>query len=80
VKLERFAISKNIRGKGAGSQLVRAVLQDIYAHPEYEDQQLYLHSQIDACPLYLKFGFEKVGEMFEECGIQHFEMIKNPQG
>jgi predicted GNAT family N-acyltransferase len=30
--------------------------------------------------LYTRFGFEKVGEMFDEVGIDHYEMQKKVQG
>jgi len=70
-KLERFAVLKEYRGKGLGQALVEAVLNDLPKDSHY----IYLHAQLDAIPLYSKFGFEKEGEQFEEAGIQHFKMI-----
>ncbi|MFC5626965.1 GNAT family N-acetyltransferase [Algoriphagus winogradskyi] len=74
VKLERFAVLKEVRGQGVGQALVVAVLKDIDTNPEAKDHIKYLHSQISAVPLYLKFGFEKAGDIFEECGIMHYKM------
>lgn len=74
VKLERFAVLKPMRGKGVGYALVNAVIEDIKNHPNSNGKKLYLHAQLDAMPLYAKFGFQKVGDMFEECSIQHFKM------
>lgn len=74
VKLERFAVLKPRRGKGVGQVLVKAVLDDIASHPESKDKKLYMHAQLEAMPLYAKFGFKKVGDIFEECNIQHFKM------
>lgn len=74
VKMERFAVLREARGKGVGQALVAAVLSDINANPESQNKIKYLHSQLAAIPLYAKFGFEKVGEMFEECNIKHFKM------
>ncbi len=74
VKLERFAVLKPMRSKGVGLALVKAVVEDIAAHSESKGKKLYMHAQLDAMPLYAKFGFQKVGEMFEECNIQHFKM------
>lgn len=74
IKLERFAVLKEARGKGVGQALVNAVLQDISAVPESKGKTKYLHAQLSAMPLYAKFGFKKVGEMFEECNIKHFKM------
>lgn len=74
IKLERFAVLQNSRGRGVGLALVEAVLADISKNPESKNKLKYLNSQLAAIPLYAKFGFEKVGEMFEECNIQHFQM------
>jgi len=76
VKLERFAVLKAFREKGIGSALVRAVLHDIKTHPDYHGQKIYLHAQLNAVPLYEKFGFQKTGALFLECDIQHFKMVK----
>lgn len=74
VKLERFAVLKPMRGFGVGYALVKAVVADIAAHPDSHGKKLYMHAQLDAMPLYAKFGFQKVGEMFEECDIKHYKM------
>lgn len=74
VKMERFAVLKETRGKGVGQALVAAVLADVNANPEAKGKTKYLHAQLTAVPLYSKFGFEKVGDMFEECNIQHYKM------
>lgn len=76
VKLERFAVLKECRGKGAGGKLVEKVLDDVSRHPEAEGKKIYLHAQLAAVPLYEKFGFKKEGEQFEECAILHYKMIK----
>jgi predicted GNAT family N-acyltransferase len=69
-KLERFAVLKPFRGHGVGQALVQAVLDDLPADASY----VYMHAQIQAVSLYQRFGFVKVGEQFEEAGIQHFTM------
>lgn len=74
VKLERFAVLKEGRGKGVGQALVSAVLEDINDNPDLKEKKKYLHAQLTAVPLYLKFGFEKVGDLFEECNIMHYKM------
>jgi predicted GNAT family N-acyltransferase len=70
-KLERFAVLKEYRGIGLGQALVGAVIKDLPQDATY----VYLHAQLDAMPLYAKFGFQKAGEQFEEAGIQHFKMV-----
>lgn len=74
IKLERFAVLKSARGKGVGKALVEAVLENIYQHPDTKGKKLYLHAQLKAVDLYAGFGFEKVGEQFEECNIMHYQM------
>jgi len=75
VKLERFAVISPARNQGVAKALVKAVLRDIEAHPKSEHKPLYLHAQLEAVPLYEKFGFKTQGLTFEECGITHFKMI-----
>ena len=74
VKLERFAVRKEARGKGAGQALVAALLADIDLCPDGKGKKKYLHAQIHAMPLYAKFGFQPVGDPFEECAILHYKM------
>lgn len=78
VKLERFAVLKGYRGAGVGSALVKAVLDDIHAAKDTKGRLLYMHAQRSAMPLYAKFGFQPVGEMFEECAIPHYKMQRLP--
>jgi predicted GNAT family N-acyltransferase len=72
-KLERFAVLKEYRGKGIGRALVATVLEDLPKDADY----IYLNAQLDAMPLYGKFGFKAEGPQFEEAGIQHYKMVKN---
>jgi len=75
VKLERFAVLSDFRSQKVGSALVKAVLDDIRNNELSKDKILYLHAQLTAMPLYSKFGFQPVGDMFEECNIKHFKMV-----
>jgi predicted GNAT family N-acyltransferase len=68
-------VLREYRNRKVGSALVEAVLQDIQAQPAASGKLLYLHGQIKAMPLYSKFGFVPVGDMFEECNIQHYKMV-----
>ncbi len=78
VKMERFAVLPDFRSQGVGSALVRTVLADVAAQPEVEGKLRYLHAQVSAMPLYLKFGFQAVGELFYECDIAHYKMTLPP--
>ena len=75
VKLERFAVLKEHRGKGVGKRLVQTAIVQIAATFE-AGTLLYMHAQLDAMSLYARYGFEKVGDKFVEAGIEHFLMKK----
>lgn len=70
IKLERFAILKQYRNNNYGTELLKAVLQDIIP----SKKPIYLHAQQKAIPYYERQGFVKEGEEFEEAGIMHYLM------
>ena len=74
VKLERFAVLPAFRNHGVGVALVQQVLADVRAEAP-DAAQVYLHAQLRAIPLYERTGFSKMGDMFEECDIQHYKMV-----
>lgn len=71
IKLERFAILKEYRGKKYGDLLLKNVIEDA----SMKNKALYLHAQLNAIPFYERRGFQKVGELFVECEIEHYKMI-----
>ena len=73
VKLERFAVLEEFRNQEIGAALLHAVLADVRA--ELPNAEVYLNAQIKAVRFYERHGFRKVGEMFEEAGIQHYKMV-----
>jgi predicted GNAT family N-acyltransferase len=76
IKLERFAVLKEYRGAGVGKRLVETTLGHIEKQQFSKGTLLYMHAQLQAMPLYARHGFEKVGQMFQEVGIDHYEMRK----
>ncbi|MBK8146326.1 MAG: GNAT family N-acetyltransferase [Bacteroidetes bacterium] len=74
IKLERFAVLQEYRGKDVGKSLVLACL----AHPDLRvpGTYVYMHAQEHALDFYARFGFETEGERFWECNIPHFTMSK----
>lgn len=77
IKLERFAVLREFRGQGVGKALVRAVLDDVFRH-HTQPEKVYMHAQVTAMPLYEGFGFQSVGDIFDECGIMHYTMVLPP--
>ena len=74
VKLERFAVLEPYRGRGIGSALLEKILSEVRKHPDAKGKEIYLHAQLDAIPLYRKYGFVKFGNMFDESGLMHYAM------
>jgi len=71
IKLERFAVLKEYRKLGLASKILAYILDEIKG----TNKTVFLNAQIDAMPLYAKFGFEKIGEQFIEANILHYKMI-----
>lgn len=70
VKLERFAVLQEARGKQIGEALVREALQ---LCKEYTN--IYLHAQVQVVDFYKKYGFEAEGDEFIEADIRHYKMV-----
>ena len=67
IKLERFAVLKEYRGKGIGTGLMDKILDDTIP----QDLPIYLHAQVQVIPFYEQLGFMAKGEEFEEANIRH---------
>ncbi|MGA1792528.1 MAG: GNAT family N-acetyltransferase [Thermoplasmatota archaeon] len=72
IKLERFAVLKEGRGKGYGRFIMERMLEEVL--PLGPDR-IFLHSQTSAAGFYGRFGFEPSGEIFDEANIDHIRMI-----
>jgi predicted GNAT family N-acyltransferase len=70
IKLERFAVLPEYRGKGLGEALVKHVLIEVLT----ENKPIYLHAQERVVGFYEKLGFEIYGSVFIEADIRHFLM------
>lgn len=71
IKLERFAVLADYRGKKIGAALLEKILQDTGSEP-----YLYLHAQEQAADFYKRFGFLAEGDPFYEAGIRHYKMSR----
>jgi len=72
-KLERFAVLPDYRGGGRGRHLVRHLMDEARRAGL---TTLFLHAQAHLEPFYRDFGFETVGEPFQEAGIPHVRMVQ----
>jgi len=64
----RMAVLKELRGRGAGRALLRAL---IGAARGRGDRDVVLNSQVHALGFYGAEGFEAEGPVYEEAGIPH---------
>jgi predicted GNAT family N-acyltransferase len=84
-KIERLAVLPTARGQGIGRKLMEYALQLISSQSDCTslsakgDRKIIIHAQEYIKELYLKLGFEQVGNPFEEAGIPHIKMIYRSQ-
>jgi len=71
VKIGRMAVMASMRGSSVGRQVLDALVGAARARGE---RSVMLHAQASAVGFYLRSGFVKRGEPFEEAGIEHQEM------
>ena len=74
-KLERFATLSEFRKKGVAGKMMEAMIDHISSRAA-NVRRLYLNAQVNAMPLYTKYGFREEGERFLECGIEHQKMTR----
>ena len=70
-KIGRIAVLPAWRGKRIGSAIMEALLY--YAHSQ-DYQMVELSAQMQALPLYKRFDFSEVGEVFMDANIPHIKM------
>ncbi|MCR5184610.1 MAG: GNAT family N-acetyltransferase, partial [Bacilli bacterium] len=75
IKIERFAILKEFRGKGYGKEAFMFLVD--YIAGKYNPCRIFFHSQYYIKELYEKMGFITDGEPFVEAGIKHIKMYKD---
>ncbi|MFZ6642094.1 GNAT family N-acetyltransferase [Undibacterium sp. TC4M20W] len=68
----RMAVLATARGLGVGAQILRALMKEAKARGEVAVR---LNAQQSAENFYLKEGYTRDGEIFEEAGIPHVSMI-----
>lgn len=72
-RIGRMAVHKHMRGTDLGRRVLHALMDSAR---ERGDAQVLLHAQCSAEGFYLRSGFERLGDVFEEAGIAHATMVK----
>ena len=71
-RIGRMAVPPKHRGHGIGKQLLGALLK---ACQSQGIKQIELHAQVTVIPFYEQFGFIAQGDVYDEAGIPHRDMI-----
>ncbi len=72
-KIGRMAVRRSMRGTRIGRQVLDALMAEARKQGYRE---VLLHAQLSAENFYLRAGFQRRGEPFEEAGIGHVEMVR----
>ncbi len=72
--LQRMAVLEAYQGQGLGSILLKEA-EDFAQEQSF--QTISLHAQLRALKFYLNNGYQEVGKIFEEAGIQHITVEKS---
>ena len=73
-KIGRMAVNRVLRGCRLGEQVLEALMAAARARGDHE---VVLHAQRSAESFYARLGFRPRGEVFEEAGIPHVEMMRS---
>jgi len=73
VKMRQVAVFPEHQKKGIGQLMVAA--SEVYSR-ENNFKEIVLSARVPAIPFYEKLGYEVVGEMYVEVGVDHYQMKK----
>lgn len=72
-KIGRMAVCRSMRGTRIGRQVLDVLMAEARRQGYRE---VLLHAQLSAENFYLRAGFQRRGQPFEEAGIGHVEMVR----
>ena len=72
-KIGRMAVLRSMRGTQIGRQVLDALMAEAR---QQGYREVLLHAQLSAENFYLRAGFQRRGQPFEEAGIGHVEMVR----
>jgi ElaA protein len=76
VRIGRFVVKGEARGKGVGHQLLRAALD--FIQERWPGQAIRVSAQEYLQRFYAQYGFSRVSDVYLEDGIPHIEMLRKP--
>jgi predicted GNAT family N-acyltransferase len=72
-QIGRVAVLRDWRGRGVGDALMRCLIGIAEARGQ---RRLSLHAQVSACDFYVRLGFVREGDVYDEVGIAHQTMVR----
>ncbi|GLS85911.1 acetyltransferase [Cypionkella aquatica] len=72
-KIGRVCVLASARGSGIGAALIRAAVQRFRAMPGMT--QAKLGAQVHALGFYKALGFQAIGPVYDDAGIDHRDMV-----
>ncbi|MBK4216566.1 GNAT family N-acetyltransferase [Paracoccus caeni] len=73
-KIGRVCVLPEGRGTGLGAQLIRAAVDVLRSRPGIVRAKL--GAQVQAIGFYEKLGFVTVGDLYDDAGIPHRDMVR----
>jgi predicted GNAT family N-acyltransferase len=70
-KVGRMAVLPHVRGQGYGGRLLHVLVREARRRG---NKEVHLNAQLSAEKFYAAFGFQAVGEPFDEVNIAHVKM------
>lgn len=74
MSIGRVITSKTVRGTGTGKILMQAAIENCYNI--FGSGNIQIGAQLYATNFYASLGFEEIGDIYDEDGIDHIHMIK----
>jgi len=78
LRIGRVATTAALRRRGLGRRLMREALS--YCRETYPGHAVAVSAQAHLIPFYRGFGFEVIGEPYDDFGITHLDMELRPHG
>lgn len=72
-KIGRMAVMRQMRGQAFGAEVLQGLMNAARARG---DRQVKLHAQCSAEKFYQRQGFVSQGEVYQEAGMDHVDMVK----
>ncbi|HBU11697.1 MAG TPA: GNAT family N-acetyltransferase [Clostridiales bacterium] len=70
-RIGRCCVERAQRGMGIGDLLIKLLLLKVF---EYNPSEVRIHAQTHAEKFYEKYGFERIGDEYDEEGLPHVTM------